>query len=223
MTGVADHQRPLGTRSDFFVRAQERLTFEVPGALTNPDAVGGSHARIADPDALAAIAAIRPIRPSAVLVPVIQRDEPSILLTERNAGLNDHGGEISFAGGKIDAADANPTAAALREAEEEIGLARKFVEPLGYLDLHVTPFGHRILPVVARILPGFVLTLNRDEVETAFELPLAVLMATENHKPEAVTWNGFSLESYVMQIGDHRIWGATALILRNLYERIYRR
>ena len=221
MTDVAEHDRHLGIGSEFFVRAHERLTFEVPAALTNPDAVAPPNAHNADPAALAAIAAVRPIRAAAVLVPVVKRDEPSILLTERTARLNDHGGEISFAGGKIDAGDANPTAAALREAEEEIGLARKFVEPIGYLDLHLTPFGHRIVPVVARVLPGFALRLNRDEVEAAFEVPLAVLMASQNHKLETLDWNGFSLDSYVMQIGDYRIWGATAIILRNLYERLY--
>ncbi len=220
MTDVAEHDRHLDIGSEFFVRARERLTFEVPAALTIPDAVGQ---RNAEPDALAAIAAVRPIRPAAVLVPVVQRDEPSVLLTERIAGLNDHGGEISFAGGKIDAGDANPTAAALREAEEEIGLDRKFVEPIGYLDLHITPFGHRIVPVVARVLPGFALRLNRGEVEAAFELPLAVLMASENHKREILDWNGFSLDSYVMQFGERKIWGVTAIILRNLYERVCHR
>src|SRR4029079_12868594 len=112
----------LGFGSEFFVRARERLTFGVPAALTNLD-VMQPNAHSVDPATLAAIAAVRPVRAAAVLVPVVQRDEPSILLTERTARLNDHGGEISFAGGKIDAGDANPTAAALREAEEEIGLA----------------------------------------------------------------------------------------------------
>ena len=108
-------------------------------------------------------------------------------------------------------------------AEEEIGLEREFVEPIGYLDLHITPFGHRIVPVLARVLPGFALRLNRDEVEAAFELPLTVLMASQDHKRETLHWKGFSLNSYVMQFGDRKIWGATAIILRNLYERVYRR
>jgi 8-oxo-dGTP pyrophosphatase MutT (NUDIX family) len=223
MTDVAEHDHHLDIRSEFFVRAQERLTFDVPAALTNPDAVTQNNAHSVDPAALAAIAAVRSIRAAAVLVPVVQRDQPSVLLTERTARLNDHGGEISFAGGKIDAGDATPVAAALREAEEEIGLAPDFVEPIGYLDLHITPFGHRIVPVVARVLPGFVLRLNRDEVEAAFEVPLAVLMASQNHKRETLDWEGFSLNSYVMQIGDRKIWGVTALILLNLYERVYPR
>ncbi len=223
MTDGAEHDNRLVTGSEFFSRAQERLTFDVPAALTNPDAIARPDAHNADPAVVAAIAAVRPIRPAAVLVPVVQRNEPSVLLTERTARLADHGGEISFPGGKIDAGDASPAAAALREAEEEIGLAREFVEPIGYLDIHITPFGHRIVPVLARVLPGFALRLNRDEVEDAFEVPLAVLMVSQNHKRETLDWNGFSLNSYVMQFGHRKIWGATAIILRNLYERVYRR
>ena len=223
MTDDATHDNRLLTGPEFFSRAQERLTINVPAALTNPDAVPHPNPHDADPAALAAIAAVRPIRPAAVLVPVVQRNEPSVLLTERTARLTDHGGEISFPGGNMDADDASPTAAALREAEEEIGLEREFVEPIGYLDIHITPFGHRIVPVLARVLPGFALRLNRDEVDDAFEVPLTVLMDSQNHKRETLNWNGFSLNSYVMQFGERRIWGATAMILRNLYERVYRR
>jgi 8-oxo-dGTP pyrophosphatase MutT (NUDIX family) len=223
MTDGADHDNHLVTASEFFSRVHERLTFNVPAALTNPDVIAPADARSADPAVLAAIAAVRPIRPAAVLVPVIQRNTPSVLFTERTARLADHGGEISFPGGKIDAGDASPAAAALREAEEEVGLAREFVEPIGYLDIHITPFGHRILPVLARVSPGFTLRLNRDEVERAFEVPLAFLMASKNHKRETLDWNGFSLDSYVMQFGHRKIWGATAIVLRNLYERVCRR
>ena len=78
------------------------------------------------------------------------------------------------------------------------------------------------MPLLARILPGFALRLNRDEVENVFEVPLAVLMASQNHKRETLDWNGFSLDSYVIQFDDRKIWGATAIILRNVYERVYR-
>jgi 8-oxo-dGTP pyrophosphatase MutT (NUDIX family) len=171
---------------------------------------------------IAAIAAVRPIRPAAVLVPIIERDEPSVLLTQRTAHLVDHAGQISFPGGKIDAGDESPAAAALREAEEEIALSRRFVEPLGYLDIHITPWGHRIVPVVARVRPGFALQLNRDEVDDAFEVPLAFLMTPQSYKRESRDWNGLTLSYYVMPFGDRKIWGATAFILRNLYERVYR-
>jgi 8-oxo-dGTP pyrophosphatase MutT (NUDIX family) len=104
MTDGAEHNNGLLTASQFFSRAHERLTFNVPAALTNPDAIAVADVRSADPAALAAIAAVRPIKPAAVLVSVVQRNEPTILFTERTARLADHGGEISFLGGKIDAA-----------------------------------------------------------------------------------------------------------------------
>ena len=109
----------------------------------------------ADP-VMAKIAAVRPIRPAAVLVPIVDHPEPTVLLTQRAQHLPDHAGQVSFPGGKIDAGDATPLASALREADEEIGLAGDFVEPLGYLDLYLTTLGYRIVPVIARVKPGFV-------------------------------------------------------------------
>ena len=99
MSEGTEHDNRLVTASEFFSRAHERLTFHVPAALANPDAIAPADARNADPAVLAAIAAVRPIRPAAVLVPVVQRNEPSVLFTERTARLADHGGEISFPGG----------------------------------------------------------------------------------------------------------------------------
>ena len=93
---------------------------------------------------------------------------------------------------------------------------------LGYLDIHMTPFGHRIMPVLARVRPGFALRLNPGEVEDAFEVPLTFLMAPQNYKRESRDWNGLTLSLYAMPFGDRNIWGATAAILRNLYERVYR-
>ena len=218
---AAHNDRAL-TASEFFSRAQERLTFDVPAGFADPTVIPRHDQQDADPAVVAAIAAVRPIRLAAVLVPIIERDEPSVLFTQRTAHLTDHAGQISFPGGKIDAGDESPAAAALREAEEEIALARRFVEPLGYLDIHMTPFGHRILPLVARVRPGFALRLNKGEVDDAFEVPLAFLMASKNHKRESRNWNGLTLSLYAMPFGDHKIWGATAAILRNLYERVYR-
>jgi 8-oxo-dGTP pyrophosphatase MutT (NUDIX family) len=164
---------------------------------------------------------VRPIRPAAVLVPIIERDEPSVLFTQRTSRLADHGGQISFPGGNIDAGDASPTDAALREAEEEIALARSFVEPIGYLDIHITPFGHRIVPVLARVRPGFELRLNQNEVDTAFEVPLAFLMSPQNHKRESRNWNGLTVSYYVIPFANHNLWGVTGDIIRNLWKRIY--
>src|SRR5690606_18699337 len=103
---------------------------------------------------LRTIALEKPIRPAAVLIAVIAREQPTVLLTQRAAHLKEHAGQIAFPGGKIDATDASPIDAALREAWEEVGLTRDFVEPIGYLDLYGTSFGFRILPTVARVRPG---------------------------------------------------------------------
>jgi len=221
MTDNSWQDPPLVTAPEFFARAQERLTFDVPAGLADSHVIP-RHDDHADPAVVIALAAVRPIRPAAVLVPVIERDEPSVLFTQRTSHLADHPGQISFPGGKIEFSDESPAAAALREAEEEIALCRRFAEPLGYLDIHMTPFGHRIVPVVARVRLGFALRLNRDEADDAFEVPLGFLMTPQNHKRETRDWNGLSLSLYVMQFGDRNIWGATAGILRNLYERLHR-
>src|SRR5438093_11769882 len=116
---------------DFFERAHERLTLEVPPGLTDPNITPARGDHDADP-VMRAIAAVRPIRPAAVLVPIVEREEPTVLLTQRATHLPDHAGQISFPGGKIESDDESPLAAALREAEEEIGLERRFVDPIGY-------------------------------------------------------------------------------------------
>jgi 8-oxo-dGTP pyrophosphatase MutT (NUDIX family) len=208
------------TTSDFFLRARASLNLDVPPALTDETITPARGDHELDP-MTAAIAKVRPIRPAAVLVPVVARAEPMVLLTQRTAHLKDHAGQISFPGGKIDQTDASPLAAALREAEEEIGLASALIEPIGYLDLYLTTFGYRIVPLVARVAPDFALTLNRNEVDDAFEVPLAFLMSPANHHRQSRDWNGLTRHFYEMPFGERYIWGATAGILRNLYERLY--
>jgi 8-oxo-dGTP pyrophosphatase MutT (NUDIX family) len=170
---------------------------------------------------MAEIAKVRPIRPAAVLVPIVEREQPSVLLTQRTAHLKDHAGQISFPGGKIEVADASPAAAALREAHEEVGLESRFVKPVGYLDLYMTTFGFRIVPVLARVAPGFALTLNPAEVDDVFEVPLAFLMTSANYQLHSRPWQGLTRTYYAVPFGQRYIWGATAGILRNLWERIY--
>jgi 8-oxo-dGTP pyrophosphatase MutT (NUDIX family) len=205
--------------ADFFDRARARLRFDIPPGLTDASIVPPSGDRGTD-RMLEIIAREQPIRPAAVLIPVVEHPQPTVLLTQRAAHLNDHAGQIAFPGGKIDATDASPLQAALREAEEEIGLAREFIDPIGYLDLYGTGFGFRILPTVARVKPGFELRINKSEVDDAFEVPLAFLMDPENHQVHSKEFRGMERSYYAMPFEERYIWGATAGILRVLYERI---
>jgi 8-oxo-dGTP pyrophosphatase MutT (NUDIX family) len=207
--------------AEFFERAQARLTLDVPPGLTDASITPARGDHDADP-IMKKIAEVRPIRPAAVLVPVVDHAEPTVLLTQRAQHLPDHAGQVSFPGGKIDKTDANPLASALREAEEEIGLARDFVTPLGYLDLYMTTLGYRIVPVIARVKPGFSLTLNTGEVDLTFEVPLGFLMDQANVQRHSRDWQGITRHYYAITFGERYIWGATAGILRNLYDRIYR-
>jgi 8-oxo-dGTP pyrophosphatase MutT (NUDIX family) len=205
---------------EFFARARERLTLDVPPALTDLSATAVRGDLDLD-DTLWEKAGVKATKPAAVLVPVVERAEPSVLLTLRTADLASHSGQIAFPGGKIDATDASPLAAALREAEEEIGLEQRSIDPVGYLDLYLTFSGFRILPVLARVEPGYRLKINPSEVAEAFEVPLEFLMQPDNHQRHKRDWKGIERHYYAMPFGERYIWGVTAGILRNLYERIY--
>jgi 8-oxo-dGTP pyrophosphatase MutT (NUDIX family) len=209
------------TAEEFFARARARLTLDVPEGLTDPSITPKRGDHDADP-VMQKIAMVRPIRPAAVLVAVVDHDEPTVLLTQRAQHLPDHAGQVSFPGGKIDKTDASPLASALREAEEEIGLDRAFVTPIGYLDLYMTTLGYRIVPVIARVKPGFTLTLNMGEVDAVFEVPLTFLMDQNNVERQSRDWQGITRHYYAITFGERYIWGVTAGILRNLHDRIYR-
>lgn len=158
----------------------------------------------------------RPV-PAAVLVPLVEREAGlSVLLTRRAAQLSHHPGQISFPGGRLEAADIDPCAAALREAEEEIGLSRHWVSVAGYLPNHLIVSGYLVTPVVGFVQPRFELCLDQSEVEEAFEVPLAHFLDVRNHVRAVRDFQGEALEFIDLPYGPHHIWGATAGILLTL-------
>ncbi len=161
------------------------------------------------------------LRPAAVLLPIVNRPGGlSVLLTLRTSNLRAHSGQVAFPGGKIDAGE-TPREAALREAQEEIGLEERFVEPLGWLDPYFTGTGFRVAPLVALVEPSFALRINKLEVEEVFETPFAFLMDAANHRLEEREWRGRRRRSYAMPHEGRHIWGATAGMLRDLYEKLF--
>ncbi|HPG88759.1 MAG TPA: CoA pyrophosphatase [Hyphomicrobium sp.] len=162
-----------------------------------------------------------PLKLAAVLVGICARDPLTVLLTERTPNLTAHAGQIAFPGGRIDDTDPDAEAAALREANEEIGLDSRLVERLGYLDPYRTSTGYLITPVVALITPRFNLSINPAEVADVFEVPLAFLMNETNHRIESREWRGAKRQFYTMPYEQHYIWGATAGIIRSLSRRLF--
>ncbi len=161
------------------------------------------------------------LTPAAVLFPIVQRDDgQTVLLTQRTAHLKDHGGQISFPGGRVETVDRTPVHTALRETEEEIGLAREHVEVLGFLPEYRTGTGFRVTPVVALVTPPFDLALDPFEVAEAFEVPLAFLLDPANHKRHSLHYRGALRHFFAMPYGDYFIWGATAGMIRSLTERL---
>lgn len=158
---------------------------------------------------------------AAVLVPVVMREQPTVLLTQRTSHLANHSGQIAFPGGKVDETDADVTMTALREAEEEVGLAPDFVQVLGTLPIYTTGSAFIITPVVALVRPGFTLSLNEGEVADVFEVPLAFLMNPAHHRRHTLVAEGLQRDWFSMpylDAGTERfIWGATAGMLRNFY------
>jgi 8-oxo-dGTP pyrophosphatase MutT (NUDIX family) len=160
-----------------------------------------------------------PLVPAAVLVALMDRaDGLTVLLTRRNPGLARHAGQIAFAGGRFAPGEKDAAAAALREAREEVGLPPERVELLGRLDTYVTRTGFAVVPVVGLVDPPRTLALDAREVADAFEAPLAFLAEATNYRRETRTVEGVERHFYVVTWGPHRIWGATAGMLRNLAE-----
>ena len=159
---------------------------------------------------------------ASVLVPLVMRDRPTVLLTRRTAHLSSHSGQVAFPGGKADPEDRDAVATALREAQEEIGLEPDYVNVIGAMPIYTTGSAFMVTPVVGLVRPGFTLLANPHEVADVFEVPLDFLMNPANHRHHSVEWAGARrqwLSMPYMDNGQERfIWGATAGMLRNLYQ-----
>lgn len=163
----------------------------------------------------------RHLTPAAVLVPLVEHDDGLwVLLTRRTDHLNDHAGQVSFPGGRVEAHDPGPVGTALRETHEEIGLEPTRVDVAGLLDTYETGTGFLVTPVVGFVRPGFRLTLDTFEVAEAFEVPLDFILNPTNHRVESVEIRGADRLFYVFDYEGHRIWGATAGMLMNLFRRL---
>lgn len=161
-------------------------------------------------------------RHAAVLAPIVKRAEGwTMLLTQRAADLPSHAGQVAFPGGRVDPGDLTAVDTALREAEEEIGLARRFVEPLGAIEPYETGTGFRIAPIVGFVAPGFEQKMDTREVADIFETPFDFLMNPANHQRRESEWRGQMRAYYAMPYQGRFIWGATAGMIRALYERLF--
>jgi 8-oxo-dGTP pyrophosphatase MutT (NUDIX family) len=161
----------------------------------------------------------KPLKPAAVLVPIVAHpDQLTVLLTRRTAHLHDHAGQISFPGGRVDPCDENPIACALREAEEEVGLPRALPDVIGRLDTYQTRTGFEIVPVVGIVKPPFDLKPDPFEVAEVFEVPLDFVLDPANHRRDSRVYQGTERHFWAMPFGTYYIWGVTAGILVNLSE-----
>ena len=158
---------------------------------------------------------------ASVLIAIIEREQPTVLLTQRTSHLSNHSGQIAFPGGKVDDTDADAVMAALREAQEEVGLSAEFIHVLGTLPIYTTGSAFIVTPVVALVKPGVTLEPNTGEVADVFEVPLDFLMNPAHHRKHSFTAEGIERQWFSMPYQDAKterfIWGATAGMLRNFY------
>lgn len=157
---------------------------------------------------------------AAVLVPVTDRPRPGVILTERSASLRRHAGQVAFPGGRIDPGDESPTAAALREAEEELGITPAAVTVIGETDRYRTVTGFDVTPVLGVVAPDLPIVPSAGEVADWFEMPLDVLLDPGNHIEASQVWQGRERHYYEILWNGRRIWGATAAICVNLARRL---
>jgi 8-oxo-dGTP pyrophosphatase MutT (NUDIX family) len=162
----------------------------------------------------------RPLMPAAVLMAVTREAEPQLLLTRRTAHLKRHAGQIAFPGGRVDPGDASEVMTALREAEEEVALARHHVEVIGQLDPYVTGTGFSVRPIVGLVPPGLALARQADEVAEFFHVPLAHVLDPANHELRDGEWRGGRHRYFVIRHESREIWGATAAMIVNLSRRL---
>jgi 8-oxo-dGTP pyrophosphatase MutT (NUDIX family) len=206
----------LTTPYDWRARIEARLVNTRPRHAMNDWLTPGLS--LQESRALQAYLPTAPI-PAAVLVPVVERESGlTVLLTQRASQLKNHAGQISFPGGRIEPEDAGPSAAALREAHEEIGLEAGFVSVVGYLADHILLSGFRVTPVVAFVRPGFELLLDSQEVSDTFEVPLSYVFEPGNQRAQRRRFGAAGeVEVWDIQYQGRNIWGATAGMLLNLY------
>jgi len=171
------------------------------------------------------VAGAQPLRDAAVLIGLVGRQDGTgldLVMIRRTDGLRVHSGEVALPGGKIEPEDASPVEAALREAEEEVGLAPSAVKPVGLLAPYPTPSGFRVFPVIGLVAGRPALTANPDEVAEVFSVPLAFVLNPGNHREEFFEHASGRRHYFSMQYGRHRIWGVTGNILRRFYEEVFR-
>ncbi len=184
-----------------------------------PDSGFGDH--VLNPDFADTVRA-NAKRAAAVLIAAIDDGEDArILLTQRTAAMRTHSGQVAFPGGAVDESDISAEAAAIREAQEEIGLDPALVTPVGRLPDYHSGSGFRITPVLAVVNRGLSVAPNPAEVDAVFEVPLSFLMNPANHRMESRIWQGKERFYYIMPYGDRYIWGVTAGIIRSMFERLY--
>lgn len=202
--------------------ARGRLDSDEPRGVTSSPEIAGRSDYDLNPEMTSWLDPDVTYRDAAVLVPLVMRAHGlQVLLIQRTESPDAHGGQISFPGGKIETHDPGPIEAALRETHEEVGLPERFVEVLGFLDAYRTGTGFKIAPVVGLVQEGFSLVPEPLEVADIFEVPLSFLMDPANHRTDSRVWKGKRRYFYAMPYEDRYIWGATAGILRNMFERLY--
>ena len=222
---------PLDSTADPFTeaglreRARRGLLAEPSLAIFDPRtgrAFGPSDWDL-DPEFKGDLAVMESPRPAAVLVPIVVREQLTVMLTERSHDMPSHPGQISFPGGKVEAATPDPVDCALREAHEEIGIRPISSSRSGFLDSYRTGTGFQISPVVALVRPGLRSRCStRARCCEVFEVPLAFLMNAANHQKHSREWRGRQRSFYAMPYEGRYIWGATAGMLKNMHQRLFR-